>query len=46
VLLLPAVVTRGIGDWFTGRRPSSTWVLGGTAQVPTTLFAGLTAVAR
>jgi hypothetical protein len=46
VLLLPAVVTRGIADWFTTRRPTSTWVLGGTAQVPAPLFAGLTAVAR
>jgi hypothetical protein len=39
-------VTRGIADWFTTRRPRSTWVLGGTAQVPTPLFASLTAVAR
>jgi hypothetical protein len=46
VLLLPAVVTRGITDWFTTRRPTSTWVLGGTAQVPTPLFASLTVVAR
>jgi hypothetical protein len=46
VLLLPAVVTRGIADWFTVRRPGSTWVLGGTAQVPAPLFASLTAVAR
>jgi hypothetical protein len=46
VLLLPAVVTRGIADWFTTRRPASTWVLGGTAQVPAPLFASLTAVAR
>ncbi len=46
VLLLPAVVTPGIGSWFTTRRPRSTWVLGGTAQVPVPLFASLTAVAR
>jgi hypothetical protein len=46
VLLLPAVVTRGIADWFTTRRPRSTWVLGGTPQVPAPLFASLTAVAR
>jgi hypothetical protein len=46
VLLLPGVITRGIGDWFTARRPESTWVLGGTAQVPAPLFASLTAVTR
>jgi N-acetylmuramoyl-L-alanine amidase len=46
VLLLPAVITRGIGDWFTARHPRSTWVLGGTAQVSGPLFASLTAVAR
>jgi len=46
VLLLPAVVTRGIGDWFRARRPRNTWVLGGTSQVPAPLFAALTAVAR
>jgi putative cell wall-binding protein len=46
VLLLPAVVTGGIGHWFTARRPRSTWVLGGTAQVPAPLFASLTAVTR
>jgi len=46
VLLLPAVITSGIGTWFTVRRPGTTWVLGGTAQVPVPLFASLTAVAR
>jgi putative cell wall-binding protein len=51
VLLLPAVVTSGIGAWFSTARPSPTWVLGGTAQVPTPLFTALqqipaTAVAR
>jgi hypothetical protein len=46
VLLLPAVITRGIGDWLTARGPRSTWVLGGTAQVPAALFASLTALAR
>ncbi len=45
VLLLPAVITSGIGAWFTAARPARTWVLGGTAQVPPVLFAGLTAVA-
>jgi hypothetical protein len=46
VLLLPGVVTRGIAGWFTTRRPASTWVLGGTGQVPAPLFATLTAVTR
>ena len=46
VLLLPAVVTRGIADWFTTRHPRSTWVLGGTAQINAPLFAALTRVAR
>jgi hypothetical protein len=46
VLLLPAVVTPGIADWFAARRPARTWVLGGTAQVSVPLFASLTAVTR
>jgi hypothetical protein len=51
VLLLPAVVTSGIAAWFSTARPGRTWVLGGTAQVPTQLFTALqqipaTAVAR
>jgi hypothetical protein len=46
VLLLPAVVTPGIADWFAVRRPARTWVLGGTAQVSVPLFASLTAVTR
>jgi hypothetical protein len=51
VLLLPAVVTSGIAAWLTSAKPAHTWVLGGTAQVPTPLFTalqqvGTTAVAR
>jgi hypothetical protein len=46
VLLLPPVVPRSIAGWFTTRRPRSTVVLGGTAQVPVPLFASLTAVTR
>jgi hypothetical protein len=46
VLLLPAVVTSGITGWFTTARPARTWVLGGTSQIPTPLFASLTGVAR
>ncbi len=46
VLLLPAVVTPGIGGWFATRRPATTWVLGGTAAVPVPLFSSLTEVAR
>jgi hypothetical protein len=41
VLLLPAVVTSGIAAWFTAAKPARTWVLGGTAQVPTPLFTAL-----
>ncbi|HYJ76530.1 MAG TPA: hypothetical protein VEV65_13070, partial [Kineosporiaceae bacterium] len=41
VLLLPAVVTTGIAAWFTAARPARTWVLGGTAQVPTSLLTAL-----
>ncbi len=46
VLLLPAVVSTGIESWFATRRPATTWVLGGTAQVPVPLFSTLTEVAR
>jgi hypothetical protein len=46
VLLLPAVVTRGIAAWFTAAKPARTWVLGGTSQVPTPLFTALQQVAR
>jgi hypothetical protein len=46
VLLLPAVVTRGIAGWFTARRPAATWVLGGTAQIPGPLLSTLTEVTR
>jgi putative cell wall-binding protein len=46
VLLLPAVVTIGIAAWFSAAKPGRTWVLGGTAQVPTTLFTALQQVAR
>jgi hypothetical protein len=45
VLLAPAVVTSGLTDWFTRWRPRATWVLGGSAQIPTALLADLTAVA-
>jgi N-acetylmuramoyl-L-alanine amidase-like protein/putative cell wall binding repeat protein len=45
VILLPAVVTAGISAWFETAKPSRTWVLGGTAQVPTPLFGALTKVA-
>jgi hypothetical protein len=45
VLLAPAVVTTGIAGWFTQRHPGRTWVLGGTAQAPTGLFAALTVAA-
>jgi hypothetical protein len=41
VLLLPAVVTAGIAAWFATTKPARTWVLGGTAQVPTPLFTAL-----
>ena len=41
VLLLPAVVTSRHRGWFTTARPARTWVLGGTAQVPTPLFTAL-----
>ena len=45
VILLPAVVTAGISSWFGTAKPSRTWVLGGTAQVPTPLFGALTKAA-
>jgi hypothetical protein len=46
VLLLPAVVTPGVRSWFTTRRPATTWVLGGTRQVPVPLFSTLSEVTR
>jgi hypothetical protein len=45
ILLAPAVVTPGLADWFTRWRPRTTWVLGGSAQIPTALLADLTAAA-
>jgi putative cell wall-binding protein len=42
VLLVPGVVTAGLTDWFTRRRPRATWVLGGSAQIPAALLADLT----